>query len=138
MRADDTAEAMARLIDDLIVLCRRFDPAFDERAPSYSASPFRLSLDGVPEADIERVAAEFGRAVSRPLDFAVGSGTPNVHASVFVSIGSLSVFLCAKRRPPTPAELAHALAEIHRSANRLGQTPEAPTAEVITNGDHQA
>jgi hypothetical protein len=113
-----------QLIDQLASVCKRYDPDFAHRVTSYAGSPFRLSLDGVPESELERVAEAFGRPVTKPLDLELGAGLPTIHASSFIPIGSLSIFLWSKRRPATRAEIEAALADINRRTAAPGAVPE--------------
>ena len=91
------------VIRQLIELCRRYDPDFDQPR---SYEPFRLSLDCVPEAELDIIAREFGANISRPVNFAVGyESCPTVQPYAHVRIGSLSLSLCSKLRKATAAEI---------------------------------
>lgn len=119
MTTQDTGDDLVHLIHQLVRLCKRYD----ERASSYLADPFRLSLDGLPEADLARVSAAFGRPAAIPVDFGYGDGPPMIHASCFIPIGSLTVYLCSKRRRATRAEIDTAVADVHRSAADITPSP---------------
>jgi len=127
--ADDLLNFIRQFVD----VCKRYDPTFDQQAPSYGGgNPFQLSLHGVPEEEIERVAKELGQPMSRPIDFGYGTSPPTAYASCFITTGSLSVFLCSKRRPATHAEIDAAMSDIRRRVVP-GSVPGTPIAPRTSN-----
>lgn len=132
-----TGNDLVQLIHQLVGLCKQYDPSFDQGASSYTGSPFRLSLDGLPEADLERVSEALGHQTTKPIDFGYGSGPPTIYASCFIPIGSLTIYLCSKRRPATRTEIDAAVADAHRRAAQAGSRPEASTTlpNPSPNGD---
>jgi hypothetical protein len=134
-----SADDLVHVIRQLVTVCKRYDPWFDHSASSYSGSRFRLSLNGIPEADLERVAEALSHLVTKPIDFESGGGRPTIQGSCFIPIGGLTIFLCSKRRPATRAEIDAAMADIHRRAAQVGPEPEASieSPNSSPNGDQR-
>ena len=123
-----SADNILRLINDLITICKSCDPHFEHSSRSYGESVSRLTLDGVPESVVQRIADVFDRAVVRPIDFQIGQGAPTTHASVFVQIGSLTIFLWSNRRRATRSEIDAAIADISRFTATVDAASQATSA----------
>jgi hypothetical protein len=101
------------VIRQLIEVCRGYDPGFHS-ASAYYAELCRLSLDCVPEEELEHIAEEFGTKVHRPIDFSVGyDACPTVRPSAYIRVGRLTVSLLATVRKATPGEIAESVANIN-------------------------
>jgi hypothetical protein len=118
-------------IHDLVEVCRGYDPGFDS-APAFGSDLFRLSLECVPEEEIEGIAAEFGAKVHRPVDFSVEYGDhPTLRPSAHFRIGRLTIFLWAKTRKAAPDEIADAAAHINRKVESYGKPTDVHSARAV-------
>jgi hypothetical protein len=119
MNVTDAINTIRQLAD----VCRRYDPDFDKDPFIYRPDAFRLSLEGVPESEVEAIATAFGATMRRAVDFSVGfGGCPTVRPSAHIHIGRLTVFLLSPIRKATPAEVDDAMAEIKKTVERCKPT----------------
>jgi hypothetical protein len=113
-------------IRQLADICRRYDPDFDKDEFLYRPDAFKLSLEGVPEAEVEAIAAAFGATLRRAVDFSVGfGGCPTVRPSAHIHIGRLTVFLLAPIRRATPAEIEDTMDEIRKKVESCSKPTTA-------------
>jgi hypothetical protein len=137
MTTEAAADGLVRVIQQLVALCRRYDPRFEQSAALYAESALRLSLDNVPEGEIDRVAGRFGHPVQRPIDFGCAGAAPTTYTCCYFLVGRLTIYLCSKRRPATAAEIEAPAADAHQRAALAASRSDAATSSPApsANGD---